>query len=262
MVRAVQLNRCISRRTTTIIPLRDCDSCGIRTASICSVLTHADLRRFETLGQKVVLRPRAQLFSEDRPADAVFTVTTGVTRLYRLLPNGSRQVVGFGLPGDFLGLPLRERYGFSADAAEFMTACRFSRQSFLDFMEGRPVLMRRVYEATVRSLELAHDQMMLLGRCDARTKIAAFLIGMNARRAHTGSVSATVPLPMGRQDIGDFLGLSIATVSRTLGRLAGEGLIMVIPKGVRVLDRPRLERVAGGHAAGPIPPQAVRSGSR
>ncbi len=122
--------------------------------------------------------------------------------------------------------------------------------------------MRRVCEATVRSLELAHDQMTLLGRCDARTKVAAFLIGMGARRAGSCGVSATVPLPMGRQDIGDFLGLSIATVSRTFGRLAGERLIMVIPKGVRVLDPPRLQLVAGGHPAGPIPPQAVRAGSR
>lgn len=238
----------ISRRGTLPAsvagPLHDCEHCSIRPASLCSVLTRADLGRFESLGQRVILRRRATLFSEGQPAEAVYNVTSGVARLSRLLVDGSRQVVGFGLPGDFLGLPADERYSFAADASEVMTACRFSRESFSAFLDERPYFMRRLCDSTTRNLDLARDQMLLLGRPDAKTRVAAFLINMRERWSRIRAVSATVPLHMSRQDIGDFLGLSIATVSRLLHRLAREGLILIVPRGVRVLDLPRLQRLA------------------
>jgi CRP/FNR family transcriptional regulator len=71
-------------------------------------------------------------------------------------------------------------------------------------------------------------------------------------RARIRTMSVSVPLPMGRQDIGDFLGLSIATVSRTLNRLARERLILIAPRGVRILDLPRLQRLAGVEPASSI----------
>jgi len=249
MIMSVAVEPSISRRdkspASAVKALRDCERCGIRPASICSALTHADLDRLEALGQQVILRRRAVLFSEGQPAEVVYNVTSGVARLSRLLVDGSRQVVGFGLPGDFLGLPVDERYSFSADASELMRACRFSRHSFSTFMDERPHFMRRVCDSTTRSLDLARDQMLLLGRPDAKTRVAAFLINMRERWSRIRAVSATVSLPMGRQDIGDFLGLSIATVSRLLNRLAREGLILIVPRGVRVLDLPRLQRLAG-----------------
>jgi CRP/FNR family transcriptional regulator len=104
--------------------------------------------------------------------------------------------------------------------------------------------MRRVWESTARQLDMAHGQMVLLGRPNARAKVAAFLIDLRARWARTRAASVTVSLPMGRQDIADFLGLSIATVSRTIHRLADERLILIVPKGVRILDFPRLQWAA------------------
>lgn len=224
--------------------LRDCDQCSIRPASICSVLTSPDLSRLESLGREIALRPRAMLFSEGHPSDTIYNVTAGVARLYRFRSDGSRQIIGFGLPGDFLGLPPADRYGFSADAAERMTACRFSRSAFLRFMDCHPDFMWSVYTATARNLETTQSQIMLLGELDAQAKVAAFLIDMRVRWARIAAASATVPLPMGRQDIGDFLGLSIATVSRNLTRLARERTILIVPKGIRLLDLSRLQRIA------------------
>jgi CRP/FNR family transcriptional regulator len=231
-------------RIAAATALRDCDRCEIRPASVCSVLARYELRAFEALGQRATFRPRATIFSEGDPAEVVYNITSGAVRLYRLLRDGSRQVVGFGLPGDFLGMPLDARYGFSADAAEFTTACRFPRQGFSDFLDDNPHFMRRVYESTTRRLDMAHSQMVLLGRPNARAKVAAFLIDLRARWARIRAASVTVALPMGRQDIGDFLGLSIATVSRTLHRLADERLILIVPRGVRILDLPRLQWAA------------------
>jgi CRP/FNR family transcriptional regulator len=181
---------------------------------------------------------------EGLPVDAVYSITKGLARLYRLLPNGQRQLVGFAFPGDFIGLPPDKSYGFSADAAVTTTACRFPRDAFVAFLKNHQNLLRRIHDSAARDLERAHDQMVQLGPRRADSKIAAFLLGLRGRRSPTHESSAMVPLPMGRQDIGDYLGLSIATVSRTLHRLEQRELLVIVRNGVRVLDLPRLDRLA------------------
>lgn len=231
-------------RPASICALRDCAECRVRTFSICSGLDSNELAALETLGQRGTFQARAMLFMEGARADAVYNVTSGLVRLFRLLPNGRRRVIGFALPGDFLGLSLNDQYSFSADAAELTIACRFPRRAFADFLYARPRFMRRLHESTTRQLEHAHDQMALVGRPNAKAKVAAFLLEQRARWARVHGISVMVPLAMGRQDIGDFLGHSISTVSRTLNRLARENLILIVPRGVRLLDVPRLQLIA------------------
>jgi CRP/FNR family transcriptional regulator len=226
--------------------LENCDECPIRSFSICSALDRDGFGALQAIGQEVTFRSRALLFMEGEPAEAVFNVTAGLVRLFRLFADGRRQVVGFALPGDFLGLPPDDRHMFSADAAGLTTACRFGRQTFSELVAEHPDLLRRVHDSAVRALDLAHDQMMLLGHRRAEAKIAAFLVGLRERWARICGSSVLVPLPMGRQDIGDFLGLSIATVSRTLTRFARERVILIVPSGVRILDLARLRQVADG----------------
>jgi CRP/FNR family transcriptional regulator len=224
--------------------LDNCLECPVRSISICSVLNRCELDFFAGIGREANYRPRETLFMEGLKVDAVYNITKGLARLYRLLPSGHRQLVGFAFPGDFIGLPSDERYGFSADAAVATTACRFPRDAFVAFLKGRQDLLRRIHESAVRDLEYARDQMVQLGPRRADAKIAAFLLGMRRRRPPVSESSVLISLPMGRQDIGDYLGLSIATVSRTLHRLERGGLILIVPNGVRVLDRQRLERLA------------------
>ena len=234
----------VGRHVAPINALRECDTCAVRSLSICSVLEEPEHRRFESIGRTVALPARTVLFSEGAPADAVYNITNGAARLYRMLPDGGRRVIGFGLPGDFLGIPLGEAHDFSADTLRSpLAACRFPRAAFLRFMDERPALLKRVLDATIRTLDLARNQTVLMGQPDARAKVAAFIITMRARWARLWT-TAMVPLPMGRQDIGDYLGLSIATVSRTLRRLEREGVIAIVSGGVRVRDPARLERLA------------------
>src|SRR5262245_38099968 len=88
-----------------------CARCGVRVFSVCAALEMHELCALEALGRETTFAPKSVLFAEDQPADAVFNVTEGVVRLYKLLPDGKRQIVGFALPGDFLGLAMAERYG-------------------------------------------------------------------------------------------------------------------------------------------------------
>jgi CRP/FNR family transcriptional regulator len=226
--------------------LRNCAECPIRPVSICSVLDRTELDDFAEIGRRASFKPRSVLFLEGDPADAIFNVTSGLVRQYRLLPNGRRQIVGFALPGDFLGLPPGQVHSFSADAAVASHACRFPRRAFLDFLESHPHLLRHLHDAAASALANAHEQLFQVGPRRADAKVASFILMMGRRWAHLrGVASPVVPLPMGRQDIGDYLGLTIATVSRTLHRLQRERAIEIAPGGVRIVNAARIEVLAG-----------------
>lgn len=131
----------------------------------------------------------------------------------------------------------------TAEAITPVKVCRFLRSSFLSYIDGKPHLLRRLHEFAGHELSLAQDQMLLLGRKTAEEKVAAFLVNLQARYARIGPMSVTVALPMGRQDIADYLGLTIETVSRTLTKLAREKTILIVPDGVRLLSAERLDHL-------------------
>jgi CRP/FNR family transcriptional regulator len=221
-----------------------CADCTVRLVSVCAALPLDELFALDDLANHVTIPARQTLFLQGENAGWVYAITDGVVRLYNILPDGRRQIVGFALPGDFLGIAMGERNAFSADAVESVTACRFGRAAFADLVDAKPHLLRRLHAFATHELTLAQDQMMLLGRRTADEKLATFLLGIRDRWAKLGPVSVTVPLPMSRQDIADFLGLTIETVSRTFTKLAKDKSILIIPDGVRLMNLDRLGALA------------------
>jgi CRP/FNR family transcriptional regulator len=189
-------------------------------------------RELQKLAIQVYFRSGKTIFSERELADAVFGLSQGVVRLYKLLPDGRRRVLAFALPGDFLGMPFTERHNFSADAIGEVALCRFSRADLTKFIQSSPNIMRLIIEFAIRELDKAQDQLLLLGNGSAEEKVAIFLVNWRNRLARLSVFSETVPLPMRRQDIADFLGLKLETVSRTLARLEQKNVIRIVPKGV------------------------------
>lgn len=221
-----------------------CVDCKVRDLSICAALGKADLVHLETLAQNIRFVERETILVQGDPADAVFNVTEGTIRLYRLLSDGRRQIVGFLLPGDFLGLSLADHYAFSADAVEPVGLCRFTRAGFVQLVETRPALLRRLYAAATHELTLAQDHMLLLGRRTAEERVGAFLVAFRERLCQLGAAGITLPLPMTRQDMADYLGLTLETVSRTVSKLARDRVILVVPGGIRILDMSRLQALS------------------
>lgn len=221
-----------------------CAVCDVRSFSICSAVDQTDLLELERIGRSVHLAPNEALFTAGQSASSVYNLTAGFARLYKLLPDGRRQILGFGLSGDFVGAGPSDRYNFSADAIEAVSACRVSADLFARFSVYRPHLLLRINEVAARELTLAEDQMLLLGRRTAEEKVAAFLIGWRDRLIRIGDDRQTIRLPMSRQDIADFLGLTIETVSRTLTRFDREKMLVIVSSGVRLLDAPRAEALA------------------
>src|ERR1700710_1442643 len=117
-----------------------CDDCKVRLFSVCGALELSELEELDRISQVRTFAARSVLFEQDTLAGSVFNVTEGVVRLYKSLPDGRRQIVGFALPGDFLGLALMDRYGVAAEAVTQVRVCRFGRPAFLAFVEGKPHL--------------------------------------------------------------------------------------------------------------------------
>jgi CRP/FNR family transcriptional regulator len=223
---------------------QSCDDCSVRQLSICASLDRNEMREIEHLSRQVHFQPGESAFAQEDMTTSFYNLVDGVMRLYKLLPDGRRQVVGFALPGDFLGMANDGHHGFSADAIGAVIVCRFSWVAFAHFAEDKPHLLRRINELVVRELNEARDHMVLLGRRSAEEKVATFLIGWRDRLVQLKGPSDTVPLPMSRLDIADYLGLTIETVSRTFTKLEREGVLDILPGGVCLRDPSRAEALA------------------
>jgi CRP/FNR family transcriptional regulator len=221
-----------------------CADCAVRGFSVCASLDRFEILEFERLSRRAHFATCETVFAQEDTSSCFYSLLDGVMRLYKLLPDGRRQIVGFALPGDFVGLTTEERHGFSADAIGPVTVCQFAKVPFGRFAEDKPNLLRRINELAVQELNHARDHMVLLGRRSAEEKVATFLLGWRDRLVELRGRSNMIRLPMSRQDIADYLGLTIETVSRTFTKLEREGIIAILPGGVSLRDSARAEALA------------------
>jgi CRP/FNR family transcriptional regulator len=219
---------------------------GLFPTLFCGASANAlELRALQRLATQVYFRSGKSIFSEGEPAESAFGLSQGVVRLYKLLPDGRRHVVAFALPGDFLGMPLADRHSFSADAIGEVGLCRFSRDDLRNFIQSSSGMLRLMVEFATRQLDMAQDQLLLLGNGSAEERVAMFLVSWRDRLARLSGFLEAVPLPMRRQDIADFLGLKLETISRTLAKLEQKNVIRVVPKGVFLTGLEHTLLVAG-----------------
>jgi CRP/FNR family transcriptional regulator len=224
-----------------------CQKCEVRQLAICAALEDEDLHRLDAIVTHIQLDAGETLFYETDEAGHLFTVATGTLRLHKMLPDGRRQITGFVLPGDFLGLSGRDGFSYSAEAVTEAGICRFPRRELEALFDEFPRLEKEILWKARDELIAAQEQMLLLGRKMPAEKIASFLLGLSRRAERWEMPSDPVLLPMSRGDIADYLGLTVETVSRTFTRLKSEGVIE-LPEAHRVVlsDRERLEELAEG----------------
>jgi CRP/FNR family transcriptional regulator, nitrogen fixation regulation protein len=200
----------------------------------------------DALGQSMQLMgammtyPRdAEIFGENEPADYLYKVVSGSVRTYKILSDGRRQVSGFYIPGDIFGLEFTDEHTLSAEAISDAKVLVVKR-SALSSLAGRdPLVAQQLFALTGRELHRVQDRILLLIK-NARERVASFLL----ERAERGSENNTIELPMSRQDIADYLGLTIETVCRTLTSLETASVIEVSASSRRIVLRNRAALVA------------------
>lgn len=238
--------------------LRDCGACQIRHRAVCARCEADELalldqmkfyRSFEA-GQTVV-------WAGDR-MDFVASVVTGVATLTQTMEDGRTQMVGLLLPSDFVGRPGRDRAPYNVIATTDLMMCCFRKKSFESLIWSTPHVSQRLLEMTLDELDQAREWMLLLGRKTAREKIASLMAiiarrdaSLNLKQAH-GRV--TFDLPLTREAMADYLGLTLETVSRQISTLKREGVIELVGKRqIVVPDFDRLAEEAGDDADGGLP---------
>jgi CRP/FNR family nitrogen fixation transcriptional regulator len=174
-----------------------------------------------------------EIYGESEPADYFYKVVSGTVRTYKIFGDGRRQIDGFYFPGDMFGLESGETHQFSAETIENCVVLLVRRSALVALAQRDGDIARQLWSFTTSELRRVRAHTLLLIK-SAEERVACFLLEM-ARRL---SSADAVQLPMSRQDIADYLGLTIETISRTLTHLEAKAAI-ALPTSRRILLRNR-----------------------
>jgi CRP/FNR family transcriptional regulator, anaerobic regulatory protein len=224
-----------------------CEDCAL--FSLCFAQEISDEERVEldrVLKRQQPTERNAHLFHGGQALKSVTVVRSGSIKAYQLSQEGDEIVSGFYLPGEIIGLDgfADQTHPGFAVALEDSRTCEIPFRDFMTMLNKSPklnqIMLRLLSEEMVETREL----LLVVGRLDARTRVALFLLSMSRRLARRNQDSERFRLTMDRRDIANYLGLTIETVSRTMSAMQREGLIEVRGKLVRILDRSGLEAQA------------------
>lgn len=195
--------------------------------------------------RQIRYRPHQPLYLEGDPAHSVFRVTSGVIIVYRLLPDGRRQIYSFATQGEYLALDLGGTYRHCAEAVTEVSVEACERATFERALQHDAEFRRQVFSYLTESLLAAQEQAVLLGCKSALERTASFLCFLH-EKSPARVPGAYIVIRMSRSDIADYLGLTFETVSRMLHRMKDLGIIdLPKPDRFKVLDWQGLARLAG-----------------
>jgi CRP/FNR family transcriptional regulator, nitrogen fixation regulation protein len=187
----------------------------------------------ELMGALMTFARNSEIYGENEPADYLYKVVSGTVRTYKILVDGRRQIGAFYLPGDMFGLETSDEHSFSAEAVTDCKIIVIKRSTLIALAARDNDVARQMWALTARELGRAQEHNFILIK-SAQERVAGFLLEMADRASGAGAVE----LPMSRQDIADYLGLTIETVSRTLTHLEKAAAIE-LPKSRRIVLRNR-----------------------
>jgi CRP/FNR family nitrogen fixation transcriptional regulator len=197
--------------------------------------------------------PGEEVVGEGDAAENYFMVVKGVFRSVKVTRDGRRQIFAFYMPGDMCGLEPGQTYDLTIEAVNAGSMAVLSRSACRARMNRDPQFNSAVFEGATRALALSVDHMTMVGRSSAEERLAWFLTMLRERAAAPGRHPATVELVMQRQDIADYLGLTIETVSRTFTHMKERGLIALpTTRRVEILNPAQLERLAAADRDSPV----------
>jgi CRP/FNR family transcriptional regulator, anaerobic regulatory protein len=235
--------------------LVDCRDCPIRHRAVCARCETDELEMLEEMKYYRTYDPGQTMVWAGDPMDFVASLVTGVATLTQTMEDGRTQMVGLLLPSDFVGRPGRSIAPYTVTAVTGVTVCCFRKRPFERMMVSTPHIAQRLLEMALDELDAAREWMLLLGRKTAREKIAS-LITIIARRS-TDTKAGEIPaqpsfdLPLTREAMADYLGLTLETVSRQVSALKRDGLIVLEGKRrVRIPDFARLVEETGDDSDG------------
>lgn len=224
---------------------QDCAGCPIRKRAVCSRCESQELEQLEIIKSYRSFEAGQPIIWSGDAMEFVASVVTGVASLSQTLEDGRTQTVGLLLPSDFLGRPGRSAALYDVRAVSDVTLCSFKRKPFEDLMVDTPHIGQRLLEMTLDELDAAREWMLILGRKNAREKIASMLAILARRdlllKDQPPSDGIQFELPLTREAMADYLGITLETVSRQISALKKEGIIAL--EGTRHIRIPKFDRL-------------------
>lgn len=206
-----------------------CEDCPIRHRAVCARCEPDELNHLEEIKYYRSFEAGQTIAWAGDELGFVASVVRGVASLAQTLEDGRTQMLGLLLPSDFVGRPGRTTSAYDITAVSDVTLCCFRRKPFESLLVGTPHIGERLLEMTMDELDAAREWMLILGRKTAREKIASLLTIIARREASIGFASGAarvaIDLPLTREAMADYLGLTLETVSRQISALKKEGVI-------------------------------------
>jgi len=205
-----------------------CTICKVRTYSFCRCLDDSKLQVFSNISFQKEFSNGENIFIQNDPSQYLYNITEGNVKIYQLLDDGRIQIIGFLYPGDFFGTYRNNKYNYCAQSIGELKVCVFEQKILDRYLDENPVLSKELLNKTSFELTLAQDRITVLGKLKAVERISKFLLNISEQRERIGWQNNPISLPMTRQDIADYLGLTIETVSREFSNLKSSNIIKII----------------------------------
>jgi len=226
-----------------------CAGCSMHQLCLPMGLDNADIDRLDQIiGRRRRLERDERLYAAGDPFRNLYAVRFGHFKTYQVNAAGEAQITGFQMAGELLGMDAisTDRHRCDAVALEDSEVCEIPFGNLQELFGQVPTLLRHFHRMMSQEITREQNVMLLLGNMRAEQRFAVFLVNKSARYAARGYSATSFQLRMSREDIGNYLGLTIESVSRLLSRFRKLGLIAVDKREVQLLDLPRLKALAAG----------------
>lgn len=227
------------KRITTTATENRCSSCMLNTICFPLGMSRQDMVKLDQyITERVRIKKGATLFREGDPADAVYGLRTGSMKTQIEDINGQVQITGFALPGEVLGLDgiLNDKQVTHAIALEDSELCIIKLAEIDKLSEQMPKLPMQLQRLMSKEIGRSHKMLLTIGNLRSEQRLAAFLLNLSNRLQALGYSPYEFILRMSREEIGNFLGLTLETISRLFSRFSKEGLIKVKQREVHLID--------------------------
>ncbi|MEQ8289073.1 MAG: fumarate/nitrate reduction transcriptional regulator Fnr [Gammaproteobacteria bacterium] len=237
-----------------------CSNCNMQELCLPRGLNPDDLQRLEHVvkGSRP-LHKGEHVFRTNDAFSAFYAIRSGSVKSYMIDDSGEEQVIGFYFPGEILGFDAVDNnmHSCSVVAMETTTYCSLPYNKLNEISQQIPDLQNQLFRLLSREFTKENQMLLSINRRPAEERIATFLVSLSGRFKRMGYSECAFNLPMSRQEIGNYLGLTIETVSRFLSRFQSNGLIDINRKEIRINDLPALHEICDGNRS--LPPNKNNS---
>ncbi len=226
-----------------------CAGCSMHQLCLPMGLDEADMQKLDQIiGRRRKVPKDALLYRMDDSFTNLYAIRLGHFKTYQISLGGEQQVTGFQMAGELLGMDAisTDRHHCDAVALEDSEVCEIPFARLEELFGTLPTLLHHFHRMMSREITREQNAMLLLGNMRAEQRFAAFLINLASRYSARGYSSTHFQLRMSREEIGNYLGLTIESISRLLSRLKKQGLIRVANREIELLEPERLRAMAAG----------------